>query len=171
MIGVSRRMERTSRPGATDVGNAPFPDAPAFHGGGHTAHDTHHVNYFLVFLALCGLTLMSVIFDVVDIRGKRIGPLNGTIVLIVLVLSVATAKALCVMAFFMHLKFERNWKYVLLAPTIILAMGLPLALLPDIGVHYYTTDTPQRSAGADHPAVGEPVPPEADATQDVPGHE
>ena len=147
-------------------------DTLSAHGGGHTAHDAHHVNYFVVFLALCGLTLLSVIFDVVDLRGKRVfGVLNGTVVLIVLVLSVATAKALCVMAFFMHLKFERNWKYVLLAPTVILAMGLPLALLPDIGIPYYTTDTPQRTEISGHPAVHDPVPPEPRATQDVPAHE
>ena len=52
---------------------------------------------------------------------------------LVLVLSVATAKALFVMMYFMHLKFEGRWKYVLLSPTVILAIGLPLALLPDIG--------------------------------------
>ena len=66
-------------------------------------------------------------------------------VLAVIVLAIATAKALCVMLYFMHLKFERNWKYVLLAPTFILACGLPLALLPDIGVHYYEVDVPQNS--------------------------
>ena len=95
----------------------------------------HHVNYLLVFLALCVCTALSVIFDVVDIENKM--------VLIVLVLSIATAKALFVMSYFMHLKFEGRWKYVLLAPTVILAMGLPLALLPDIGVHYYISDAPQ----------------------------
>ena len=140
------------------------------HGGGHTAHDTHHVNYFMVFVALCVFTALSVIFDVSGMKGQRVlGVLNGTILLAFLVLAVATAKALCVMAFFMHLKFERNWKYVLLSPTIILAMGLPLALLPDIGVHYYATDTPQRRSG--HPAVAEPVPPEPRQTQDVPANE
>jgi len=145
-------------------------EAHAAHDPHATGDDAHHVNYFLVFVALCGLTALSVIFDVVEMKGQRVlGFLNGTILLAFLVLAVATAKALCVMAFFMHLKFERNWKYLLLAPTIILAMGLPLALLPDIGVHYYTTDTPQKRSG--HPAVAEPVPPEPRQTQDVPGHD
>ena len=66
-------------------------------------------------------------------------------VLAVIVLAIASAKALCVMLYFMHLKFERNWKYVLLAPTFVLACGLPLALLPDVGVHYYDIDVPQNS--------------------------
>ncbi|HUG91987.1 MAG TPA: cytochrome C oxidase subunit IV family protein [Planctomycetaceae bacterium] len=143
--------------------------APPAHGGGHTAHDAHGVNYLLVFIALCGLTLLSVIFDVVDMKGQRVlGVFNGTIVLAFLVLAVATAKALCVMAFFMHLKFERNWKYLLLAPTIILAMGLPLALLPDIGVHYYTTDTPQKSQVAGPRTVDAPEPVPAPGPEVVP---
>ena len=62
---------------------------------------------------------------------------------IVIVLAIATAKALFVMAYFMHLKFEGKWKFVLLAPTIILACGIPLALTPDIGVHYYIDVAPQ----------------------------
>ena len=99
-----------------------------------------HVNYFFVFIALCVFTGLSVLFDFVEISNYA--------VLIVCVLAVAVCKALCVMAFFMHLKFEGNWKYVLLAPTTILAIGLPLALLPDIGVHYYTDTAPQKREAA-----------------------
>lgn len=101
----------------------------------HESH--HHVNYLAVFVALCVFTGLSVVFDVVDIPNRAL--------LIVLVLAVAVAKALCVMAFFMHLKFERNWKYVLLAPTTILAIGVPLALMPDVGVHYYAVAVPQET--------------------------
>ena len=106
-------------------------------------HAHHHVNYLLIFVVLCIFTGLSVLCDVADMKGKEIFGLNGTILLAFLVLAVAVAKALCVMLFFMHLKFERNWKYVFLFPTTILAIGLPLALLPDIGVHYYTVDVPQ----------------------------
>lgn len=95
----------------------------------HDDHSAHHVKYIYVFFALCGFTALSVLFDAL--------PMGGHTVTIVLVLAVAVAKALCVMMFFMHLKFEGNWKYVLLAPTTILAIGLPLALMPDIGVAYY----------------------------------
>jgi cytochrome c oxidase subunit 4 len=52
------------------------------------------------------------------------------------------------MMFFMHLKFEGNWKFVLLTPTTILAIGLPLALLPDIGASYYTSVAPQTGVWA-----------------------
>lgn len=101
----------------------------------HDDHSAHHVNYIAVFAALCIFTLLSVVFDVLSF--------DNHLITIVLVLAVAVAKAMCVMMFFMHLKFEGNWKYVLLAPTTILAIGLPLALLPDIGVAYYTPVTPQ----------------------------
>lgn len=104
----------------------------------HDDHETHHVNYVLVFFALCGFTALSVVFDVFDALS-----LHNHAVKIVLVMAVAVAKALCVMMFFMHLKFEGNWKYVLLAPTTILAIGLPLALMPDVGVAYYTSTAPQ----------------------------
>ncbi|MEX0718123.1 MAG: cytochrome C oxidase subunit IV family protein [Planctomycetaceae bacterium] len=100
------------------------------------ARDSHHGNYFAIFLALCVLTGLSVVADVIDLDNKRI--------VLTIVFAIATAKALFVMLYFMHLKFEGNWKYVLLAPTIILAMGIPLALLPDIGVHYYVRDVPQQ---------------------------
>lgn len=101
----------------------------------HDDHSAHHVNYIAVFAALCVFTLLSVVFDVLSF--------DNHLITIVLVLAVAVAKALCVMMFFMHLKFEGNWKYVLLAPTTILAIGLPLALMPDIGVAYYTPIVPQ----------------------------
>lgn len=106
----------------------------------HDNHATHHVNYLAVFFVLCGCTALSVAFDILKFEKP---------VTIVLVLAVAVAKAMCVMMFFMHLKFEGNWKYVLLAPTTILAIGLPLALMPDIGVPYYTSTAPQRGAWAD----------------------
>ncbi len=128
-------------------------------------HDSHHVNYLAILIALCVLTALSVAFDLADIRDTATSMgLNGTIVLAFCVLAVSVAKASCVMLFFMHLKFERNWKYVLLAPTTILALGLPLALLPDVGVHYYTVDVPQvyeQPHEADH-AAPEPDAPHKD---------
>jgi cytochrome c oxidase subunit 4 len=125
----------------------------------------HRAPYFAIFVVLCVLTAMSVIFDVVNLRGQTVLGMNGTVLLTFLVLAVASAKALCVMAFFMHLKWEGNWKFLLLAPTTILAMGIPLALLPDIGVHYYPVDVPQvhyeiddaAAHGGEAPAAEEPT--------------
>jgi len=108
------------------------------------SHDHPHVNYLLIFIALCVCTTLSVLFDIVNIESK--------FVLAVLVLAVATAKALFVLTFFMHLKFEGRWKYLLLTPTTVLACGLPLAMLPDIGMHYYVVANPQQTAYAlEHP--------------------
>ncbi len=110
----------------------------------HDDHSHHeHPKYAVIFGALCVFTLISILADVVHLPWG---------VKVVAVLSVATCKALCVMAWFMHLKFERGWKYVLLAPTTVLALGLPLALTPDIGEHYYTQDVPQQQDYAEHEA-------------------
>ncbi len=110
------------------------------HGHGH-----HHVNYFAVFMALCVCTLISIVFDLVHLPKSLI---------VALVLAVATAKATFVLTYFMHLKFEGNWKYIILAPTAILAVGLMIALAPDVGLHYYTPDVPQVRILAEEQAHG-----------------
>ena len=109
-------------------------------------HESHDKIYLKVFGALCVFTLLSAIADVF----KEASP--GVVG--VVVLAIAVAKAACVMLFFMHLKWETGWKYVLLAPTTILAIGLPIALMPDIGWNYYhrvPTET-MIEAGRDKPS-------------------
>ena len=120
----------------------------------HEENHSHAGTYFAVFIALCVFTGLSILADVMDFSDKNVTR--------VLVLTVATAKALCVMMYFMHLKFERAWKYLLLIPTGILAMALPFALFPDVGAHYYTPDVPQvreyaaqQAAGGEHGHGGE----------------
>jgi len=108
-------------------------------------HEHHHVNYLLIFIALCVCTGISVVFDLVPWDRRLVA---------FLVLAVAVAKAQFVMRYFMHLKFEGAWKYVLLLPTAILACGLPLALAPDIGLHYYRPDVPQVREAARLAAAG-----------------
>jgi cytochrome c oxidase subunit 4 len=96
---------------------------------------SHSREYFLVFLALCGCTLASVAADALQFSDHNVTR--------VIVLAVAVAKALCVLLYFMHLKFERAWKYLLLTPTLLLAASLPIALAPDVSYHYWTVDVPQ----------------------------
>ncbi|RMG40433.1 MAG: oxidase [Planctomycetota bacterium] len=110
----------------------------------HTVEE-HQAPYGFIFGLLCVFTAVSWLAD--ELKG--FGLLTNWYVIAVIVMAVAAAKAMCVMLYFMHLKFEQNWKYVLLAPTIILAVGIPLALLPDIGLHYYVV--------ADRPAVAADV--------------
>src|SRR5262249_19407864 len=91
--------------------------APAAPVSGHEP-DSHHayaehaprVNYLAIFIALCVCTLLSAIFDLLPMNRRMIA---------VLVLAVAVAKSQYVMRYFMHLKFEGKWKYVLLLPTAI----------------------------------------------------
>jgi len=108
----------------------------AYRDTGHDDHSHGHVSYIAVFCALCVFTALSVLADIVH--------LPNTAVKTVIVMAVAVAKATCVMLFFMHLKFEGNWKYILLAPTTILAIGLPIALMPDVATSYYISDVPQK---------------------------
>ncbi|MBI3860827.1 MAG: cytochrome C oxidase subunit IV family protein [Planctomycetia bacterium] len=114
----------------------------------HAAHEEGHpyVNYWIIFAALCVLTVVSWLADELGHKGR---------LLVVIVLAVACCKALFVMMYFMHLKFEGKWKFVLLAPTIVLAMAIPAALMPDIGSHYYDYQVPQleEDAHASPPAA------------------
>ena len=106
-------------------------------------HEAHaHPPYKFIFLLLCGFTALSWIAD--ELKDH----MPNAAVLAIVVLAIAVMKATCVLLYFMHLKFERAWKYILLAPTTILAIGLPLALLPDIGVQYYDVDVPQNPISA-----------------------
>jgi caa(3)-type oxidase subunit IV len=55
----------------------------------------------------------------------------------IFILLVAAAKAMLVILFFMHWKYERAWKYLLCVPTILLAIVAVLALLPDVAFETY----------------------------------
>lgn len=127
----------------------------------HHDRDIHahpKVHYFGVFMALCVCTGLSVIFDVVELTPA---------LLVFLVLAVAVAKAMFVMTYFMHLKFEGRWKFLILAPTSILAVGLMIALAPDMAMHYYTNEAPQARA---HQAAMADDAPEAERQPERPDH-
>lgn len=111
------------------------------------AHDAHHVNYTGIFILLCLCTVASIIFDFAK-------PYVSRTALIILILGVASTKATFVLLYFMHIKFEAGWKYVLLAPTMVLACCVPLALLPDISFHYYGVIVPQSYVVASEHGTG-----------------
>lgn len=111
----------------------------------HEEHSHGHVSYLIIFFALMFFTAISIVADVVHIPSEAVK--------IVIVMAVACAKATCVLLFFMHIKFEGNWKYILLAPTTILAIGLPIALMPDVATSYYIKDVPQKYDYAEFMAV------------------
>jgi len=47
-------------------------------------------------------------------------------------MGISAAKASLVVLFFMHFWWERSWKYLLTLPTILIAVILVVALVPDI---------------------------------------
>ena len=73
-----------------------------------------------------------------------------------LMMAVSAGKALLVVLFFMHLKYEANWKYVLTIPTLGMAAFLVIALGPDIGARtaQYSEERWLHSAQP----LGEPAP-------------
>jgi cytochrome c oxidase subunit 4 len=79
-------------------------------------------------------------------------------------MAVSCAKAMLVILFFMHLKWEANWKYVLTIPASIMSIFLLLMLVPDVGLRFrhYSNERlmhaaePNSAAGAHAPSAAEP---------------
>lgn len=74
-------------------------------------------------------------------------------------MAVSCTKAMLVILFFMHLKWEANWKWVLTVPASMMSLLLVLALIPDVGLRYKTTKysgpSRQRMTFAANPPAGE----------------
>ncbi len=101
---------------------------------GHGGHGSHGGNakYFYVFFALCALTLMSfwTSGDLLIPWPFRGQPAVGR----AFMMAVSCTKAMLVIMFFMHLKWEANWKYVLTIPAGMMSLFLMLMLVPDVGL-------------------------------------
>jgi cytochrome c oxidase subunit IV len=99
------------------------------HEGGHEEHHGSTGLYLMVTGALCVLTMGSFLTywdafrDHVPLQARWL-----------MMMAIAVTKASLVMLFFMHLKWEAVWKYVLTIPSIIMAIFLMLALVPDVGL-------------------------------------
>lgn len=103
------------------------------HTNSHDAHADHGglAKYIYVFIALCVLTMAS-FWTASDIPVRwpfHDQPAVGW----AFMFAVACSKAMLVILFFMHVKYEASWKYVLTVPPAIMAVFLILALVPDIG--------------------------------------
>ena len=70
-------------------------------------------------------------------------------------MAVSCTKAMLVILFFMHLKWEANWKWVFTVPASMMSLLLVLALVPDVGrrMNYasherlvYDAEQPEREA-------------------------
>jgi cytochrome c oxidase subunit 4 len=84
--------------------------------------------YLGVFVALCVLTLLSFLVGNSQVLREK-----APQVMWAAMMAVSCAKAMLVMLFFMHLKWEANWKYVLTVPASMMSLFLVLMLVPDIG--------------------------------------
>ena len=98
----------------------------------HDNHDESHGGtglYIGVFIALCVLTTLSFL-TYFDFWNNNV-PKNVSRAFMMVV---SCTKALLVITFFMHLKWEGAWKWVLTAPMIVMSALLIFALVPDVGL-------------------------------------
>jgi cytochrome c oxidase subunit 4 len=95
------------------------------------AHEDHGgiAKYIYVFLALCVLTGAS-FFTYSSAWPFHNEPKIGW----AFMMAVSCTKAMLVVLFFMHVKYEANWKYVLTIPAAFMSIFLILALVPDVGL-------------------------------------
>ena len=82
--------------------------------------------FIIVFLMLCALTGLSFWIGRSHLMEDKFTGWSA-------MMAVSVAKAMLVVLFFMHLWWERPWKYVLTLPAIIMGALLVLLLVPDIG--------------------------------------
>jgi len=107
------------------------------HGGAaHSGHDAHGhddhgglTKYIYVFIALCVLTGAS-FFTYSSLWPFHKTPQVGW----TFMMAVSCTKAMLVILFFMHVKYEANWKYVLTIPAGFMSIFLMLMLVPDVGM-------------------------------------
>lgn len=97
----------------------------------HDDHESHGGTglYISVFVALCILTSMSFLtyFDFWR-ENVSVGVSRA------FMMAVSCTKAMLVIMFFMHLKWEASWKWVLTIPASIMSIFLMFMLVPDVGL-------------------------------------
>jgi cytochrome c oxidase subunit 4 len=98
------------------------------------AHGSHHHGgvgvYVMVAVALVILTSFSYATNL-PLWSAIVG--DNIHVKRIWMMGVSCTKAMLVILFFMHLKWEANWKWVLTVPASMMSMLLIFALVPDIG--------------------------------------
>jgi len=85
-----------------------------------------HAHYVIVWSILAVLTGVEWVYALIF---KDHFP-----VLVLGLVSLALVKASMVGWFFMHLRFERKWVYILIIPACVMAVFLTLALCPDMAM-------------------------------------
>ncbi len=126
-------------------------DTTSEHHDDHDDHEQHGVGlYLFVFVALCVLTTMSFL-TYSDLWRLYMSPEVSR----VFMMAVSCTKAMLVIMFFMHLKWEANWKWVLTVPASVMSMLLICALIPDIGLRMRHASHDRWIYAAEEPAESE----------------
>ena len=114
----------------------------------HDEHEQHGVGlYIFVFVALCVLTTMSFL-TYSDLWRLHV----SSEVSRVFMMAVSCTKAMLVIMFFMHLKWEANWKWVLTVPASVMSALLICALIPDVGLRMRHASHTRMIHAAEQPA-------------------
>ena len=101
-----------------------------------------------MFVALCFLTLISVAVAMLDVFPNQATQWAAF-------LGVAFVKAALVVCYFMHLRWEKYWKYFMTMPALILGIALAISLIPDIGMRSQAYSRQRMEAGPDADAFEE----------------
>jgi cytochrome c oxidase subunit 4 len=108
-----------------------------------------HAPYLKVWAALAVLTAIEYIYAY---QFK-----DWFVILLLGLLIWAVIKAGLVGWFFMHLKFEGPWVYILIIPAAVLATILVLGLTPDVAFKPATEENPEEESVRAVPAVVRPL--------------
>ncbi len=87
-------------------------------------HVEHKVNYWGIFFALLGLTVVTVAVAFVHIQSEAAK--------VLIALFIASIKAWFVLTYFMHLKFEGKLIYVITIIPCLLCVLVVVSLIPDV---------------------------------------
>jgi cytochrome c oxidase subunit IV len=128
----------------------------------HSDHEHHGGNgiYIVVFFALCGLTTLSFLTYFDFWREHVPSEISRAFMM-----AVSCTKAMLVIMFFMHLKWEANWKWVLTVPASIMSALLIFALVPDIGLRMRHASYDRLRYAAEEPALSDKVEDEPELTE------
>ncbi|KAA3606116.1 MAG: oxidase [Planctomycetota bacterium] len=93
-----------------------------------TAHaETHHLSV-KTYSVIGGILVVGTILAFVFVDAIQM----SWMATVLAIFGIATFKSLLVAMYFMHLKFERGWKWILTIPPLLLVAALIFALLPDV---------------------------------------
>jgi cytochrome c oxidase subunit 4 len=143
------------------------PEHPATHEQ-HTDHEHHGGSgiYIAVFFALCVLTTLSFI-TYSDLWREHV-PVE---ISRAFMMAVSCTKAMLVIMFFMHLKWEANWKWVLTVPASLMSFLLIVALVPDVGLRMRHASYNRLRFAAERPAPTDKIEDEVEFPAGMQGEE